>query len=768
MTTAARGSAVDWFGEIALVSVTVVLAVGMRRVFEDDTFLRDVLIMGLLSHLVAATARRAGLGLALAALLSTCCFFLTATALWYADTAWFILPTETTLQVAQEQLEDAWQAAVNTSAPVETLPGLVLVAGAALWVNALYADDTAFRDRAHALALVPGALLFVFLAMVGVEEGQVTFATWYCVAAAALLVALRLRDRYQDRWIESRPGQGLRKLRRASLAAAAVAVIAGASLGPMLPGNDAVPWVDLTNLDVTNNSRVVISPLVQTKSRLVQLSQQELFTVAAPRESPQYWRLMSLDEFDGDVWRTRSQFTDVSGPLRSDLDTAEGTPLRHTVSLTSLASAYLPAAYEPRQVIDDGGVRMAYESSSSTLITARDSPAGPIRFRYTVQSLLPRIDDPNLLRAADTAMLESGFLAFNTSLADDVVELVQAEARRVTADADSDYQRARDLQDYFWSSGIFSYDAQIAAGHGVDSLEDFLFDVRAGYCEQFASAYAAMARSIGLPARVAVGFTWGEWDQARGVYSVRGEHAHAWPEVFFADVGWVRFEPTPGRGAPDDFAVTGRVADQAGSAPTTTVAVPEPDQPDDGGGLALSGNNEAGQVPQNANTAAAADTESDAATLSESANSGPWIVALVIGVIGLALAAVPGLRSLVRQKRHSRLADDPAGGIEAAWDDVLEALALINVRAEPDETPLELAQRVRSERRMVGPVDVMARLATHGRYARITTPALAGQAEHCAATIVTACHQQASRRRLLLATFNPATIFRRQSPLHQP
>lgn len=76
-----------------------------------------------------------------------------------------------------------------------------------------------------------------------------------------------------------------------------------------------------------------------------------------------------------------------------------------------------------------------------------------------------------------------------------------------------------------------------------------------------------MARAIGLPARVAVGFTWGDWDEARRTHVVRGEHAHSWPEVYFGGTGWVRFEPTPGRGAPGDAAVTGVAPAQSGSVP---------------------------------------------------------------------------------------------------------------------------------------------------------------------------------------------------------
>ncbi len=79
----------------------------------------------------------------------------------------------------------------------------------------------------------------------------------------------------------------------------------------------------------------------------------------------------------------------------------------------------------------------------------------------------------------------------------------------------------------------------------------------AGYAEQFAGTYAATARAVGLPSRVAVGFTTGAFDPSINTYRVSGKHAHARPEVWLDGIGWRRFEPTPGRGAPDDQIYTG-------------------------------------------------------------------------------------------------------------------------------------------------------------------------------------------------------------------
>ncbi|MGM3293757.1 transglutaminase-like domain-containing protein, partial [Escherichia coli] len=85
-------------------------------------------------------------------------------------------------------------------------------------------------------------------------------------------------------------------------------------------------------------------------------------------------------------------------------------------------------------------------------------------------------------------------------------------------------------------------------GNGGDELEEFLTDDedgRTGYCEQFASAMAVMARSLGIPARVAMGFL-EPTEEGRGQWVYSTDDLHAWPELYFAGQGWVRFEPTPG------------------------------------------------------------------------------------------------------------------------------------------------------------------------------------------------------------------------------
>ena len=124
------------------------------------------------------------------------------------------------------------------------------------------------------------------------------------------------------------------------------------------------------------------------------------------------------------------------------------------------------------------------------------------------------------------------------------------EAQKVTADGSTPYDKALLLQDYFRDPTKFTYDLNVGPGHSNRALETFLFGGGRGY-RSSSQARSRPWRSVGLPARVAVGFTPGIRDpNDPNLYRVRGIHAHAWPEVYLGQYGWVPFEPTPTRGPP--------------------------------------------------------------------------------------------------------------------------------------------------------------------------------------------------------------------------
>ena len=102
------------------------------------------------------------------------------------------------------------------------------------------------------------------------------------------------------------------------------------------------------------------------------------------------------------------------------------------------------------------------------------------------------------------------------------------------------------LERWFRTRGGFRYEEHPPPSASSPPLVDFVEVTRAGYCQHYAGAMALMLRTLGIPARVAVGFTAGTWKA--GVWTVTDQQAHAWVEAWFAGYGWLAFDPTPGRG----------------------------------------------------------------------------------------------------------------------------------------------------------------------------------------------------------------------------
>ena len=191
-----------------------------------------------------------------------------------------------------------------------------------------------------------------------------------------------------------------------------------------------------------------------------------------------------------------------------------------------------------------------------------------------------------------------------------------------------------------------------------------------------------MARSLGIPTRVAVGFTPGRLDATTGRYSVTNYQAHAWPEVWLEGVGWTnQFEPTPpsnepgGSDLPGD--TSGAVVPPGAVTPSTTIvtapassAVPAPDAP--------------AVTPP-----AAVPTGTDASGgRSWAATAG--IPVVIVLLIGAALAVVPALK-LRRRRAPGRQRSDPAARVAGAWEEAIDRLREIGQNAPRAETPSEMA-----------------------------------------------------------------------------
>jgi transglutaminase-like putative cysteine protease len=677
---------------VTLATLSVVATLGFARLFGDASWVLPVLLAAVGAHGIGLATRRWPAPFAMAA--SVVALGLLLCAVVAGHTTFYGLPTASTLSA----LGRAWSAGLdsfrNAVAPTKVTPGLLLLSVGGTWICAAAADWLAFRGDATLTAILPPFVLYVMGAALGKDGFQLP-TTFVFAVAALLFVAASQAAGLPSAWFAGRSSPpGLTRLAMGAAPVALLVAAAGLVLGPNLPGANAQPLVELRGTGGGGDtSRITVSPLVDLKARLTQTPVTELFAVRSP--VPAYWRLTALEEFDGRIWSSRGTYRPAGDHLPTESsDHALTYKVVEDFRIGPLDSFWLPAAYRPARINLDGA---RVNSDSLTLLTEKESAAGLV---YKVQSEIPRYTPADLAQAGGDPGPD---LQPYLELPDDFPADVRDLARQQTAKATGPYQQALALQDFLRNN--YTYDEAAPAGHSDDHLRYFLFRSKIGYCEQFAGAYAAMARAIGLPARVAVGFTPGTYDPALDVFHVTTKEAHAWPEVHINGLGWVAFEPTPGRFEPNPTNYTGTYnpgANPVLATTTTTTGAAEPSTP----GATQPKQPKEEQDP----------FQKD----SHSSGSGSlrWLVELVVGVlaVGLILTLPPALKR--RRRAQRRRAGPTRVRVAGAWSEALDRLREVGAAPLSTATPMEFARGgVRSVAADVGtPMTRLARLFTKASY----------------------------------------------------
>ena len=448
-------------------------------------------------------------------------------------------------------------------APTAVTRGFVLACVLGAWLAAWLADLFAFRVRARFEAVVPSFVIFLFGAMLGTDRHRIGLTAAYLAAVLAFVVLADAGARSTTgAWFGTRGAQGDGAVLRAAAVVGLVAVLAGVVVGPRLPGADSPSLFGIGDQPGTRGAaRVTVSPLVDIRGRLVNPSGAEVFTVGSP--APAYWRLTSLDRFDGTIWSSRGSYQRAKGSLPDGIVTSG--PQQPLSGRTSSSAPCPPSGCRPPSVPNGSGARCRDCATSVTR-----AACSPTRTRPTAsptRSSRPARSPPRAWPTLPTGC--RGRSPSATSPCRPTSPGRFAQAGEVIAGEPTPFAKARALQDWFRSE--FTYSLDVAPGHGDDAIVAFL-ENRVGYCEQFAGTYAAMARAVGLPSRVAVGFTPGALG-ADGRYHVTDREAHAWPEVYITGYGWVAFEPTPGRGQPgaEDYTDVAPAEAETPATPDTTV-----------------------------------------------------------------------------------------------------------------------------------------------------------------------------------------------------
>ncbi|HEY3071064.1 MAG TPA: DUF3488 and transglutaminase-like domain-containing protein [Gaiellaceae bacterium] len=292
-----------------------------------------------------------------------------------------------------------------------------------------------------------------------------------------------------------------------------------------------------------------------------------------------YWRATTLDDYTGNGWQEN---LDVGAAREQDQIDATGLPtnarrqkdwVRQDVTVEALRDIHLVGSAQPVRWRPPGGARV--QDVHGDIVVLPDALHRDQR--YTVWSYVPRVKPSQLARAGTNypsgvdryleVIQGSGEVTrfgtpnrddlmhvfFNATYADDT--LVQANrplyeiARRVIGDARTPYAAALTLEAWFRREGGFVYTEQpTQPDPGEPALVAFVARTKQGYCQHYAGAMALMLRFLGIPARVAAGFTSGKYDGDKHEWKVTDHEAHDWVEVYFPGWGWMPFDPTPNRG----------------------------------------------------------------------------------------------------------------------------------------------------------------------------------------------------------------------------
>lgn len=289
----------------------------------------------------------------------------------------------------------------------------------------------------------------------------------------------------------------------------------------------------------------------------IQLGDQIIFLVDAPQQNRYYWRSRVFERYDAGHWSPSStlRVPDFNEPLDiimddeviGSLDARQA--VQQTITVGEGGTRLLYAAPQPLSFDVPGRIDLMrtqpllYENSPMNISVVRPARVIERGMSYNATSLLSTASAHALRQAGTT--YPDWVINPNASPGMSVSYRVPDLATSIVnnAGATNPYDKAKAIEAYLRTT--IDYNERIPMPpDGADPVEWFLFDIREGYCTYYATAMVTMLRSLNIPARMAAGFSQGEWDSQLGQYVVRERDAHTWVEVYFPGYGWVEFEPT--------------------------------------------------------------------------------------------------------------------------------------------------------------------------------------------------------------------------------
>ena len=592
------------------------------------------------------------------------------TALYAPDRAVLgVLPNRASLRQLVGVMTDGMAEMREQATPALALTGLLALTTLFVGLIAVCSDLLSVAGGRPALAGI-GVLVLACVPVMTTSGGIGLVA----LAAPATGFALLLwADQHRRLPARRRPagalfGTGVVAALRTGAAALVVGIVIGAVVPTLREGSLATGLGGGTG----SSTGTALDPVAALQGQLTLPEPVPLLRLETEVRDPGYLRAVALDQYDADNgWSLSNLDGETSiaderrlAPLPLEQD---GRPMSATIRVLEHDDRFLPLPFSPLSVrLDDADPDDWRFDPATGTVFGRNVTTGDLSYR--VSAVEPR-PSPGLLAASSQLLpfddVQERFTQL-PALPPEVTDLVGS----LTADAGGPYERVRRIHDYLTDrSQGFIYSLATEPGTSGDDLVDFL-RLKRGYCEQYAGTMAVLVRAAGVPARVALGYTPGS-EERGGTRLITSDDAHAWVEVYFDELGWVPFDPTPiAANRAVDLAWAPRAgaqdsADESADAPATT-----------------------------APTTAVAPRTDRAGEAVPNAQPGPQAADVLVPLLtaagtALLLAVVLGGPAMIRVlQRRRRIAEGTAG---ALWDELTASARDVGLRLHPARTPRQTA-----------------------------------------------------------------------------
>ncbi|MEV7395925.1 DUF3488 and transglutaminase-like domain-containing protein [Aeromicrobium sp. NPDC092404] len=640
---AVRTARDTWFDHVVIGVALAALLSGFRSIIAGNDWWVTTILVAALTGLACAVLR--AVGLRWVAPIAIVVELLALAWIFVPETLMVVVPTFDTFRELGNLASAAQEIIIEEQAPVAAAEPVVLVMASSFGLLVIVAD--VLLQRRHAASGI-GLLLLAVFATPALISGD-TPSVWLFVVVAALWLLI----------LRSRTGLGgsvARGQRGPALVLATAALAASVAFPIISPDVSAVAtsWGKPPPAVFGRG----INPMLELGQNLRRNGTTTALTYTTGLPDAPYLKVATLRDFSGKTWKPGSaggyrarEGADMIDPrIKVNKEST-------TITIRQLRTTMLPVPYPLEKVT---GLEGNWDPGLGLTMTSRTDNTRGQKYSVTSLDIQPTANQMRALPAGSELLLK-----LETDLPDKVPAIIGDTARRVTEGATNQYDQVIALQDHLRQTGSFTYSetAPVADGYdgnGIDVIAEFL-EKKSGYCVHFSSAMAVMARTLGIPSRIAVGYAPGSVvgvKDGQNQYEATSDDLHAWTEIYFEGVGWINFEPTPSVGSPTSFREPG--------SPTS--------ETDDG------------EVPSTNNPSVreqdgSVDTAAPAASTAERTAPRTALVTTV------ALVALLGLPALLRSARRRWRLSRAGASVEPLWRELEDTARDYGLPFSPTDTP---------------------------------------------------------------------------------